>query len=407
VKLRVRLLGLVCILALTAGAPNHPARAQAKPDDPSLAAQGNDYFESNVRPILVSNCGACHGAAQMGGLKIDSRESLLKGGETGPAIVPGDPEKSLLIQAVKQTGVLKMPKGGHLKNQQIEVLASWIKMGAPWPKTAPTAVKPQSTFKITEEQRNFWSFRPIEPPVVPRPTTKGWAKTDIDRFVLAKLESEHLRPVASADKRTLIRRASFDLTGLPATPEEVDAFEKDKSPQAFEKVVDRLLASPRYGERWGRHWLDVARYAEDDVRGLDPKGRGFMPFAGAYVYRDWVIKAVNDDMPYDQFVKAQLAGDQLDPKLRDKTIPGTAFLGGGPWLWDQAEPVQGRAEERNERIDATTRGFLALTVACARCHDHKYDPISQHDYYALAGVFASTNYHEYPRVAVKRSRPGK
>jgi hypothetical protein len=335
----------------------------------------------------------------MGGLRIDSHESLLKGGETGPAIIPGDPDKSLLIQAVLQTGVLKMPKGGHLKKEEIDVLSQWVKMGAPWPKGAVTAAKTTDDFKITDEQRNFWSFRPLANSPVPKVNSKRFAKTDIDRFVLAKLDSQGLKPVGPADKRTLLRRAYFDLTGLPPTPDEVEAFERDNSPQAFARVVDKLLASPRYGERWGRHWLDVSRYAEDDVRGLDPKGRGFMPFGGAYVFRDWVIEAVNDDMPYDQFVKAQLAGDQLDAKVREKSIPGTAFLGGGPWLWDQAEPVQGRADERNERIDATTRGFLGLTVACARCHDHKYDPISQRDYYALAGVFASTNYHEYPRLS--------
>ena len=167
-------------------------------------------------------------------------------------------------------------------------------------------------------------------------------------------------------------------------------------PNAYEKVIDRLLASPRYGERWGRHWLDVARYAEDDVRGLDPQGRGYMPFSGAYVFRDWVIKAFNDDMPYDHFIKAQLAGDLLDGAEREKSVAGTAIMGQGPWWWDQAEPVQGRADERNERIDMVTRGMLGLTVACARCHDHKYDPISQKDYYSLAAVFLNTTYKEYP-----------
>ncbi len=221
--------------------------------------------------------------------------------------------------------------------------------------------------------------------------------------MLAKLESKGLKPVPLAGKRDLIRRATYDLTGLPPTPEEITAFEKDKSSGAFAKVIDRLLDSPRYGERWARHWLDVARYAEDDVRGLDPKGRGYMPFEGAYVYRDWVIDAFNKDMPFNQFVRAQLAGDLVDPKDRDKTLPGTAFLGQAPWVWDQAEPVQGRADERNERIDAVSRGLLGLTVACARCHNHKYDPIMQTDYYALAGVFASTTYKEYPRVSAAKA----
>ena len=201
-----------------------------------------------------------------------------------------------------------------------------------------------------------------------------------------------------ADRRTLIRRATLDLTGLPPTEEEVVAFENDKDANAYEKVIDRLLASPRYGERWGRHWLDVARYADDDIRGLDPRGRGYMPLDGAYLYRDWVVKTFNDDLPYDKFVKMQLAGDLMSKKPSKEDLEATSFLGAGPWIWDQAEPVQGRADERNERIDATTRGFLGLTVACARCHDHKYDPILAKDYYALGGVFANATYKEYALV---------
>jgi mono/diheme cytochrome c family protein len=390
-----------------AAAGSGTADMAAKPagrDIPAAAASeaaGNDFFENKIRPILAERCYACHTAAQSGGLRLDSREAVLKGGETGAAIVVGDPDKSLLIQAVKQVGVLKMPKGGRLKPQEIEDLAAWVKMGAPWPASKEVLPAPKTgpEFPISTEQRQFWSFRPLAKPAVPAVKDTKWAHTDIDRFVLEKLESKGLRPVQPAEKRTLLRRATIDLTGLPPTPEELDAFEKDKSTGAFAKVIDRLLESPRYGERWGRHWLDVARYGEDDVRGLDPKGRGYMPFTGAYVYRDWVIEAFNSDMPYDRFVKAQLAGDQLDPKSRDKMIAGTGFLGQGPWLWDQAEPVQGRADERNERIDAVTRGFLGLTVQCARCHNHKYDPISQKDYYALGGVFASTTYMEYPRVS--------
>ena len=364
-------------------------------------AAANDFFENKIRPIFAEKCYACHTDAQSGGLRVDSRDAILKGGETGAAIVVGNPDKSLLIQAVKQVGVLKMPKGGHLKPQEIEDLVAWVKMGAPWPaaKEVLPAAKTGPTFVITPEQRQFWSFRPLAKPAIPAVKDSKWAHTDIDRFVLAKLEEKDLKPVPAADRRTLLRRATIDLTGLPPTPEEIEAFEKDKNAGAFAKVIDRLLESPRYGERWGRHWLDVARYAEDDVRGLDPKGRGYMPFTGAYVYRDWVIAAFNSDMPYGQFVKAQLAGDQLDPRSRDKMIAGTGFLGQAPWLWDQAEPVQGRADERNERIDAVTRGFLGLTVQCARCHNHKYDPISQKDYYALGGVFASTTYTEYPRVS--------
>jgi mono/diheme cytochrome c family protein len=367
---------------------------------PAGSSAGDDYFENKIRPLLINNCMKCHGSLATSGLRVDSRESLLKGGDSGlAAIVPGSPEKSFLIQAVQQTGPIKMPKGGKLATEDVQNLVEWVRMGAPWPKSKQLVATSTSQFKISPEQRSFWSFQPLKADSVPAVKNTHWAKTSIDKFVLAKLESQGIQPAPVADRRTLIRRATFDLTGLPPTPEEIESFEKDKSPKAFEKVVDRLLASPRYGERWGRHWLDVARYAEDDVRGLDPKGRGYMPFNGAYVYRDWVIKAVNDDLPYDQFVRAQLAGDLVGGNDLKTILPATAFLGGGPWLWDQAEPVQGRADERNERIDAVTRGLLGLTVACARCHDHKYDPIGQKDYYALAGVFASSTYKEYPLVS--------
>ena len=359
------------------------------------ASPAADFFETRVRPIFANNCYACHTSSASGGLRVDSLQALLKGGGSGAAIVPGNPDKSLLITAVRQTGALKMPMGGHLKPEDIKVLEDWVKMGAPWPNATSAAVTPSGP-KITEEQKKFWSFQPLHATPVPRVHDKKWAKTDLDKYVLTKLEKEGLMPVRETDKRTLIRRATYDLTGLPPTPEEIEAFEKNKSPKAYEELIDHLLASPRYGERWGRHWLDVVRYGEDDVRGLDPMGRGYMPWSGAYYYRDWVIKAFNDDVPYGTFVKAQLAGDLLPLKEREKMLPGTAMLGQGPWIWDQAEPVQGRADERNERVDMVTRGLLGLTVACARCHNHKYDPILQKDYYALIGVFASTTYNEYP-----------
>jgi mono/diheme cytochrome c family protein len=398
------------------GSPWDPLN-HAQPVIPAISAAaaassvGEDFFETKVRPIFANICSNCHGDTATSGLRVLSREALLQGGHRGPAIVPNDPDKSLLIQAVRQTGDLKMPKGGKLPAEDVQNLAEWVRMGAPWPQSKPV-IAAGTPFKISPEQRAFWSFQPIKMPPMPAVKNTKWAKTEIDKFVLAKLEAQGLSPSPEADRRTLIRRATFDLTGLPPTPGEIEAFEKDKSPNAFAKVVDRLLASPRYGERWGRRWLDVARYAEDDVRGLDPKGRGYMPFSGAYVYRDWVIKAFNDDLPYDKFLLYQLAGDLTEEKGRKAALPGTAFLGGGPWLWDQAEPVQGRADERNERIDAVSRGLLGLTVACARCHNHKYDPISQKDYYALAGVFASSTYKEYPlasdaQVAVWKEKEQK
>jgi len=363
-----------------------------------------DFFENNVRPILANNCYSCHGDATSGGLKLDSREALLKGGEHGPVLVPGDPAKSLMITAVHQTTSLKMPKGGKLSPQEVADLTEWVKHGAVWPKSAPGTTFSASvkTGVITDRQRAFWAYQPLKVVPIPEPKYEHWAKTPIDKFVLAKMLEAGLKPAPQADRRTLIRRATYDLTGVPPTPEEVDALEKDKSPKAYENLIDRLLASPKYGERWGRHWLDVARYAEDDVRGLDPKGRGYMPFNGAYRYRDWVIKSFNADMPYDLFLRLQIAGDKIPAKTKQEQqdyLTATSYLGAGPWVWDQAEPIQGRADERNERVDAVTRGTLGMTVACARCHNHKYDPITQKDYYALIGIFANSTYKEYPTVS--------
>ncbi len=364
--------------------------AQAK------GAAGEEFFETRIRPILSTECGSCHQAASGGGLSMLSREAMVRGGGSGPAIVPGDPGQSLLLTAVHQTGALRMPKNGKLTDRQIADLTDWVKMGAPW-STASVAVRAPGK-QITPEMRAWWAFQPLKLPELPKTKDAAWAKTDLDRLVLAKLEAKDLAPAAPAEKRILIRRATLDLIGFPPTPEEMDAFEKDGSPAAFEKVVDRLLASPRYGERWGRHWLDVARYGDDDIRGLDPRGRGYMPLDGAYVYRDWVIQAMNADLPYGDFLRMQLAGDLLSKQPTPDQLKATGFLGGAPWIWDQAEPVQGRADERNERIDAVTRGMMGLTVACARCHDHKYDPILAKDYYALGGVFASATYTEYPLV---------
>ncbi len=358
---------------------------------------GNEFFENKIRPILSTECGSCHLASAGGGLSMQSRESMLKGGDSGPALVPGDPDKSLMLTAVHQTTELRMPKNGRLTPEQIADLTEWVRMGAPWPAVS-TQVALTTGKQITPEMRSWWSFQPLRNEPVPQVKNAGWAKNDLDRFVLAKLEAKGLNPSPQANRLTLIRRATLDVTGLPPTPEEVKAFEDDKAPNAWEKVVDRLLASPRYGERWGRHWLDVARYGDDDIRGLDPRGRGYMPLDGAWTYRDWVIKSFNADLTYDQFIRMQLAGDQMSKNPTPDQLQATGFLGGAPWIWDQAEPVQGRADERNERIDAVSRGMLGLTVACARCHDHKYDPVLQRDYYSLGGVFANTEYKEYAFV---------
>ncbi len=359
-----------------------------------------EFFETKVRPVLAQNCFGCHTNSAMGGLRLDSAEALAKGGKRGAALVAGDPAKSLLITAINHADPnLKMPMGNKLKDAEIADLTAWVKGGAVWPKSAaaPVTAKVEAgRYVIPPELRQFWSYVPLKNPAPPVVKDEKWARSAIDRFVLARLEKEGLKPVRPATKRDLLRRASLDLTGLPPTFEEIAAFEKDASPDAFAKVVDRLLASPQYGERWGRIWLDVARYGEDDYRSLDPMRRGHNPYPNAHVYRDWVIQAFNDDMPFDQFVKAQLAGDLMDPKVRHRMLPGTGFLGLGPWYYDNGSTEVTRADERHDRVDVVTRGFLGLTVACARCHDHKYDPFPTKDYYALAGVFANTIYEEYP-----------
>ncbi len=362
-----------------------------------------DFFETKIRPILANNCYSCHTKSKQGELRLDSPEALLKGGTRGPAITPGNPEKSLLISAVRHSDPeLRMPIGKKLKAEEIADLAEWIKAGAVWPKSAATAAaSTDGKYTIAPERKQFWSLLPLSTPAAPAVKDAKWAKTAIDRFVLSNLEKQGLKPASAASKRDLIRRASYDLTGLPPTPEEIAEFERDASPNAFAKVVDRLLESPHYGERWGRVWLDVARYGEDDYRSLNQNPKGYRPYPKAFAYRDWVIQAFNDDLPYDQFVTAQLAGDLMDPKVRYKMLPATGFLGLGPWYYDNGSNEVTRADERHDRVDAVTRGFLGLTVACARCHNHKYDPIPQTDYYALAGIFFNTNYEEYPLAPKK------
>src|SRR5437867_149241 len=350
---------------------------------PKVEPAGLEFFERHIRPLLVEHCYKCHSAQAeklKGGLLLDTREGVLKGGDTGPAILPGDPDKSLLIKAVRYTDPdLQMPpakSGGKLSDEQIHHLEAWVKMGAPDPRDGKSEIRnPKS------EITRHWAFRPVQRPPLPGVKSTKLVQTPVDNFVLAKLEAKGLTFSPRADKRTLIRRASYDLTGLPPTLEEVRAFEKDHFPDAFAKVVDRLLASPRYGERWGRYWLDVARYA--DTKGYVFEEERKYPYS--YTYRDWVIRAFNEDLPYDQFLVQQLAADLLPLGEDKRPLAALGFLTLGRRFLNNPPDII------DDRIDVVCRGTMGLTVTCARCHDHKFDPITMKDYYGLYGVFASSH----------------
>jgi hypothetical protein len=339
-----------------------------------------EFFETKVRPLLAKNCYTCHTDARAGGLQMDSEDGIKRGSKDGPVLVPGKPDESKLIQAIRYKDRIKMPPSGKLTDEEISTLETWVRSGAVWGHAAGRSKAASTPFVVTPEARAFWSFHPVRAPAPPSVKNRSWIKSPIDSFVLAKLETAGLRPVDAADKRTLIRRATIDLIGLPPTPEEVETFEKDRSPEAFAKVVDRLLASPQYGERWGRLWLDVARYSDKQ---LTAEGDG--PLPNAYQYRDWVVRAFNEDMPYNQFVKAQIAGDLMPEDVRAMYAGGVGFFSLSP-----------KPEFRDERVDAATRGFLGLTVACAQCHNHKFDPIPTRDYYSLLSVFEATEEGKYP-----------
>ena len=359
----------------------------ASPADPV------EFYKSTIRPLLAKHCYTCHTSTKMAGLRLDGREALLKGGQSGPAIAPGRADESLLIRAVSHTHErLKMPPDGRLSDEQIESLKAWITAGAHFDTASTEPTQTASSDPVWKaDQREFWAFQPVKRPALPAVRDGAWTRSPIDYFVLAKLAEKGLQPAPPADKRTLLRRVTYDLIGLPPSPEEYEAFLNEESPEAFPRVVERLLDSPLYGERWGRHWLDVARYAEEDALGLGPD-----PFPNSFRYRDWVVAAFNQDMPYDLFVKAQIAGDLLEDGSETKLKPGLGLLALGPWYYKIVEPPKARADELHDRIDVLSRGFLGLTVACARCHDHKYDPISTRDYYALGGVLTSTKYKEFP-----------
>jgi hypothetical protein len=334
-----------------------------------------EAFETVVRPLLIGRCGKCHGAEkQRAGLRLDSREAIVAGGDSGPAIVPGNPDESLLIVAVRHADDLKMPPDRKLADEQIAALERWVEAGAPWPSALKPAAAPNPG---VEAWRRHWAFQPVRDPVPPVVHDADWCRNPIDAFVLAGLERAGLSPSPRADRRTLIRRVSFDLTGLPPTPAEVETFVADPDPEAYAKLVDRLFDSPHHGEQWARHWLDVARYS--DTKGY-VYAREERFFVHAPAYRDWVVRAFNEDLPYDRFLLLQIAADQVAPGDR-ASLAALGFLTLGRRFLGVTHDII------DDRIDVVTRGTMAMTVACARCHDHKFDPIPTSDYYALYGVF--------------------
>jgi hypothetical protein len=338
-------------------------------------AAGAEFFETKIRPVLLERCYTCHSASAKklrGGLRLDTRDGLRQGGDSGPAVIPTDPDKSLLIKAIRYSDpALQMPPKRRLSSQEVADFETWVKRGAPDPRT-------QAAGKPADPKGRQWAFTPPQAPPLPEVRRKEWIRDPLDRFILAGLEKKGLQSAAAAGKRTLLRRVSYDLIGLPPTPAEITSFLADESPEAFARVVDRLLASPRYGERWGRHWLDLVRYTDD--------------FAESWRYRDWVVKAFNDDLPYDQFVINQIAGDLLPAgqagAVNDDGIIATTMLSLGPW--GGIDRKKRLADIVDDQIDTVGRGFLGLTLACTRCHDHKFDPLTSADYYGLAGIFYSS-----------------
>jgi hypothetical protein len=373
--------------------PALPLAAADSPPDvrpaPAPPARETELFEARVRPLLARRCYSCHsGKTAQGGLRLDEPAALLRGGEGGPVVKPGSPEESRLVRAVRYTDPhLQMPPSGKLPDKEIEILADWVRRGAPVPASTGAGAGGKKPAMSLEEGRRFWSIRPLQRSEPPPVKGRAWVARRIDQYLLAKLEAAGLPPSPPADRRTLIRRLSFDLLGLPPTPEEVEAFASDSRPDASSRLVERLLASPHYGERWGRHWLDLVRYCDLPESWAQTE-------AQPWRYRDWVVKALNDDLPYDRFVLRQLAADEL-PGTPPEDLAALGFLGLSPSYWKELKLAPDLiktvvAEEWEERINTVSGTLLGLTVACARCHDHKFDPISQKDYYALAGIFSST-----------------
>lgn len=362
---------------------------------PQPSQEQIDFFEKKIRPVFIEHCYECHSAQStpiQAGLTLDSAQGLLRGGDSGPAIEPNKSTSSLIIQALRDSSN-QMPPSGKLPDQVIADFIHWIDSGAYDPRTSDsTPVKKEFDFN---EAKKFWSFVPPSMPIIPDCGNSTWPESSIDHFILATMQAHNLNPVGKATKRQLIRRATFDLTGLPPSPEEIESFLADESSNAFAKVIDRLLQSHAYGERWGRYWLDVARYSEDQAHTFSVQ-----PNTNGYRFRDWVIDAFNEDLPFDRFIQYQIAADlmEIDEPEKLKNLAALGYFGLGAQYYKNTDAAKAAADELDDRIDTLTRGFLGLTVSCARCHDHKFDPIPQQDYYSLAGVFHSSRLHNAPLV---------
>jgi mono/diheme cytochrome c family protein len=369
-----------CLTALILVLPRGPVLA-AEPRAKEFSANDAAFFETEVRPLLKAHCLKCHGgeARIKGGLRLTSRADVLKGGDSGPVVSLDEPEASRLLKAVNYAGDLRMPPMGKLTPPQIAVLTKWVTLGLPYIEP-PSGAARHGPPKVDEKARGFWSFRPVARQAVPQIKDTAWAKTPIDAFILDRLEAAGLRPAPPAPKTSLLRRVYYDLIGLPPTPAEVDAFLADDSADAYAKVVDRLLASPHYGERWARHWLDLVRYAETNGYEVDA------PKPNAWRYRDFVIQSFNEDMPYDRFVREQLAGDELEPVTTDGLI-ATGYYRLAPVDGGAPDRLQAKYDGLDDIVATTGQVFLGLTVNCARCHDHKIDPFPQADYYRLLAFF--------------------
>jgi hypothetical protein len=399
--MNVGAINLLRYLLVVLGVLLAPQLAFSGERDPQFSSQQIEFFESEIRPLLATHCWKCHGAdKQQGNLRLDSRAAILAGGDLGPAATPATPHESQIIVAVRYAGDIKMPPSGKLGERQVAALERWVSEGLAWPANDSKADSPPAgqTQAKKVERPLPWSFQPVVDPPLPAVAHTDWCAGPLDRFVVARLEEAGFAPAPRADKRTLLRRAKFDLLGLPPTPREIEEFLADDAPDAYARLIDRYLAAPEYGQRWGRHWLDVARYA--DSNGQDEN----LAYVNAFRYRDYVVDAFNSDKPYDQFVREQVAGDLLPTSTdqeHSQRLVATGFLTLGPKMLAEDDPVKMQMDIVDEQLDTLGGAFLGMTFGCARCHDHKFDPISTADYYALAGIFKSTQTMDNFKVVAK------